>query len=42
MRYLLLVCAEEDVTLSPEERAAIPAATQDWVDETTGRGAGDA
>jgi hypothetical protein len=38
MRYLLLVCAEEDVTLSPEERAAIPGATQDWVDETTGRG----
>jgi len=38
MRYLLLVCAEEGVTLSPEQRAAIPAATQAWADETTGRG----
>ena len=38
MRYLLLVCAAEDVTLSAAERAAIPGATQAWVAETTGRG----
>src|SRR5258706_11309464 len=38
MRYLLLVCAEENVRLSPEERAAIPGATQAWVTEMDGRG----
>jgi hypothetical protein len=38
MRYLLLVCAAEDVRLTPQERAAIPGATQAWVDEMDGRG----
>jgi hypothetical protein len=38
MRYLLLVCTEENVRLSPEERAAIPGATQAWVTEMDGRG----
>jgi hypothetical protein len=38
MRYLLLICAEENVRLSPEERAAIGPDTRAWVDEMDGRG----
>ena len=38
MRYLLLICADETLQLSPEESAAIPAATQAWVAEMDGRG----
>ena len=38
MRYLLLICVDEDVQLSPEESAAIPAATNAWAAEMDGRG----
>src|SRR5690348_8745616 len=38
MTYLLLICATEDVQLTPEQRAALPGATGSWVDEMDGRG----
>jgi hypothetical protein len=38
MKYLMLVCADESVELSPAERAGIPAATEAWVSEMDGRG----
>ena len=38
MRYLLLICADETVQLSPEESAAMGSATGSWVAEMDGRG----
>lgn len=38
MKYMLFICAEESVKLSPAERAAIPAATEAWVSEMDGSG----
>jgi hypothetical protein len=38
MRYLLLICTDTTVQLSPEERAAMPGATDAWVAEMDGRG----
>jgi hypothetical protein len=38
MKYMMLVCADESVELSPAVRALIPAATQAWVSEMVGRG----
>ncbi len=38
MRYLLLICVDEGLQLSPEESAAMPAATDAWVAEMDGRG----
>ena len=38
MRYLLLVCADETIRLSPEEGAAMGSATESWVAEMDGRG----
>ena len=38
MKYLLLICTDGSVELSPQERAAIPAATDAWVDEMDSTG----
>jgi hypothetical protein len=38
MRYLLLICADETVQLSPAESAAMGSATGSWVAEMDGRG----
>jgi hypothetical protein len=38
MRYLLLICADETVQLSPGESAAMGSATGSWVAEMDGRG----
>ena len=38
MRYLLLICADETVQLTPEESAAMESATESWVAEMDGRG----
>jgi len=38
MKYLMLVCVDESVELSPAERAEIPAATEAWVSEMDIRG----
>jgi hypothetical protein len=38
MTYLLLICVAENVQLTPEESAAMPAATDSWVDEMDRRG----
>src|SRR6266851_268176 len=38
MRYLLLICVDETVQLSPEESAAMQGATESWVAEMDGRG----
>jgi hypothetical protein len=38
MRYLLLICADEAVRLSPEEGAAMGSATESWVAEMDSRG----
>jgi hypothetical protein len=38
MTYLLLICVPENVQLTPEQSAAMPAATASWVDEMDGRG----
>ena len=38
MRFLLLICVDESVQLSAEERAAIGPATEAWVTEMDGRG----
>jgi hypothetical protein len=37
MEYLLLICVDETAQLTPEESAAIPAATDTWVAEMNGR-----
>jgi hypothetical protein len=36
--YLLMICVAENVQLTPEESAAMPIATQEWVAEMDGRG----
>jgi hypothetical protein len=33
MKYMMLICADDTVVLSPEERAEMPAATEAWVKE---------
>jgi hypothetical protein len=38
MKYLMLVCVNESVELSPAERAEIPAATEAWVSEMDSTG----
>jgi hypothetical protein len=38
MKYMLFVCAEESVVLTPQERAAMPAATEAWVSELDASG----
>ena len=38
MTYLLLICVAETVTLTPEQSAVLPAATDSWVAEMDGRG----
>jgi hypothetical protein len=38
MTYLLLICIAENVQLTPEQSAAMPAATESWVAEMDGRG----
>jgi hypothetical protein len=38
MKYLLLVCMDEAVQLSPEESAAMESGTESWVAEMDGRG----
>jgi hypothetical protein len=38
MKYLMLVCMDESVQLSPEESAAMASGTESWVAEMDGRG----
>ncbi len=38
MKYMMLVCRDESVELSPEERAQIGPATEAWVEEMDRRG----
>jgi len=38
MKYMLLICTDGSVTLSEEERAAIPSATEAWVNEMDSSG----
>ena len=38
MKYMMLVCRDESVELSPEERAQIGSATEAWVEEMDRRG----
>jgi hypothetical protein len=38
VKYLMLVCRDESVELSPQERAEIGPATDAWVQEMDGRG----
>jgi len=38
MKYLMLVCVDESVELTPAERAEIPAATEAWVSEMDAKG----
>ena len=38
MRYMMLVCSDDSVTLSEEEWAAMPSQTQAWVDEMDASG----
>jgi hypothetical protein len=38
MKYMMLVCVDEHVELSPEERAQIGPAAEAWVREMDGRG----
>jgi hypothetical protein len=38
MKYLLLICQDETVRVTGEERAAIERDTQSWLDEMDGRG----
>jgi hypothetical protein len=38
MKYLMLVCVDESVELTPAERAEIPAATDAWVAEMDAKG----
>ena len=38
MKYMMLVCVDESVVLSPAERAEMPAATEAWVNEMDGSG----
>ena len=38
MKYLLMICADESLELTPEERAAVGSDTESWVAEMDGRG----
>ena len=38
MKYLLMICVEESLELSPAEAATVGPATSSWVDEMDGRG----
>ena len=38
MKYMMLICADDTVVLSPEERAEMPAATDAWVKEMDSSG----
>jgi hypothetical protein len=38
MKYLMLVCVDESIEISPEEGAAIGSDTDGWVAEMNGRG----
>ena len=38
MKYMMLVCADESVELSPEDGAQMGPATEAWVEEMDGRG----
>jgi hypothetical protein len=38
VKYMMLVCRDESVELSPQERAEIGPATDAWVQEMDGRG----
>jgi hypothetical protein len=38
MKYLLLVCVAQNPQLTPEDRASIPGAVEDWVAEMDRRG----
>jgi hypothetical protein len=38
VKYMMLVCVDESVELSPEERAQIGPAAEAWVQEMDGRG----
>jgi len=33
MKYMMLICSDDSVVLSPQERAEMPAATEAWVTE---------
>jgi hypothetical protein len=39
MQYLLLICRDENIELTPEQRAEIGPATEAWVKDVDGRGA---
>ena len=38
MKYMLMICGDESVELSPEERADMVSSTEAWVEEMDGRG----
>ena len=38
MKYMMMICREESVAVSPEERHGIISSTQAWVEEMDGRG----
>jgi hypothetical protein len=38
VKYMMLVCVDESVELSPEEGAQVGPATEAWVEEMDGRG----
>lgn len=38
MKYLMFICGDENLDLSPEETTAINTATEAWVREATARG----
>ena len=38
MRYMLMICRDESVEVSPEERADIVSTVQAWIEEMDGRG----
>ncbi|HKR70641.1 MAG TPA: YciI family protein [Streptosporangiaceae bacterium] len=38
MKYMMLICSDDSVVLSPKERAEIPAATEAWVQEMDSSG----
>jgi hypothetical protein len=38
MKYLLMICADEQVELSPDEQATMGSRTESWVEEMDGRG----
>ena len=38
MKYLLIICADESVELTPQEQAAVQSGTESWVAEMDARG----